>query len=433
MIDDELIVQPGGVLQGTLRVPGDKSISHRAVMFGALAEGVTEVRECLMGEDVRATIGALRAMGVRIDELAAGRVLQIHGAGLHGLRAPATVLDCGNSGTSMRLLAGIVAGAGLGATLTGDASLRRRPMRRVTEPLGLMGAVLTTAPNGTPPLSIAAGRRLHAIDYVLPVASAQVKSAVLLAGLFADGTTAVTEPATTRDHTERMLRGFGVDVIQRGARVSVAGGQTLRATALTVPADISSAAFFLVGAALAGQHALTVEAVGVNPTRTGVLEILRLMGAEITCENPREIGGEPVADITVRPSTLRGIEVPPTLVPLAIDEFPVLFIAAACARGRTRVTGAEELRHKESDRIDTMASGLRTLGVQITTLPDGIEIEGGALTGGLIESHGDHRIAMAFAIASLRASAPIIIRGCAAIATSFPDFVPLARRAGLRI
>ncbi|MGD9601297.1 MAG: 3-phosphoshikimate 1-carboxyvinyltransferase [Gammaproteobacteria bacterium] len=430
--EDTLVARPGGTLRGTLRVPGDKSISHRSVMLGALAEGMTEVRDCLMGEDVRATIGALRAMGVRIDELEDGRLLCVHGVGLRGLMPPSTVLDCGNSGTSMRLLCGIIAGAGLGATLTGDASLRRRPMRRVTDPLGAMGATIVTADGGTPPLTIRAGARVRAIDFTLPVASAQVKSAVLLAGLFADGTTCVTEPAPTRDHTERMLRGFGVNVTQDGPRACVRGGQRLRATTIRVPADISSAAFFLVGAALAGEP-LTLEAVGVNPTRTGVLEILRLMGADLVCGNPREIGGEPVADITVRPAPLHGVDVPPALVPLAIDEFPALFVAAAAARGRTRVTGAEELRHKESDRIETMATGLRALGVRVNTLPDGIEIDGGPMGGGVIESHGDHRIAMAFAMASLRARAPITIHGCAAIATSFPGFVTLARTAGLAI
>ena len=431
--NDTLVAQPGGVLRGVLTVPGDKSISHRAVMLGAIAAGITEVRDCLLGEDVRATIGAFRALGVRIDELEGGRLLRVHGVAMDGLRNPSEVLDCGNSGTSMRLLTGIVAGAGLTATLTGDDSLQRRPMRRVTEPLSQMGAVLSSAANGTPPLRVGPSPRLLAIDYVLPVASAQVKSAILLAGLFAHGTTCVTEPARTRDHTERMLRGFGVSLTQAGERICLAGGQTLRATSITVPADISSAAFFLVGAALAGRDVVTVKAVGINPTRTGVLEILRLMGASITCENLREIGGEPIADITVRPGPLHGIDVPPALVPLAIDEFPVLFVAAACAQGHTRVTGAEELRHKESDRIATMASGLRALGAQVTTLPDGIEIEGGPLHGGVIESHGDHRIAMAFAMASLRASAPITIHGCAAIATSFPTFVSLARGAGLAI
>ena len=433
MNDDLLIAEPGGILRGSVRVPGDKSISHRAVMLGALADGVTEIRDCLMGEDVRATMGAFRVMGIRIDEFDGGRLIQVHGNGLHGLKSPTAVLDCGNSGTSMRLLSGIVAGAGLGATLTGDESLCRRPMRRVVEPLTRMGARIATQANGTPPLEITAGPALHGIDYTLPVASAQVKSAVLLAGLFASGETSVTEPAPTRDHTERMLAGFGVRVVREANRVSVVSGQRLTATAITVPADISSAAFFLVGAALAAEGEFCLPAVGVNPTRTGVIEILRLMGASITLENQREIGGEPVADLRVRRTPLRGIDVPSALVPLAIDEFPVLFIAAAGARGRTRVTGAEELRHKESDRIETMAAGLRNLGIQVETFADGIEIEGGPMGGGDIDSHGDHRIAMAFAMASVLATRPIIIQRCAAIATSFPDFVPLSRRVGLHL
>ena len=434
MTADVLTVQPGGHLAGSLTVPGDKSISHRSVMFGALADGITEVRDCLMGEDVRATMGAFRAMGVHIEELENGRLLRVHGVGREGLQAPDSPLDCGNSGTSMRLLCGIVAGAGLAATLTGDHSLCRRPMRRVTEPLGLMGAAIETAPNGTPPLNVLPGRPLHGIAYAMPVASAQVKSALLLAGLFAEGRTTVTEPAVTRDHTERMLRGFGVNVEVEGSRISLTGGQRLRATAITVPADISSATFFLVGAAIAGRQPLTVRAVGVNPSRTGVIAILRLLGADLRLENPRDVGGEPVADLTVYPATLRGAEIPPELVPLAIDEFPALFVAAACAEGRTVVTGAEELRHKESDRIETMAEGLRALGVRVETLPDCMVIDGQPTLGGAtLDARGDHRIAMSFAMAALRADAPITLTGASTIATSFPDFVPLARAAGLRL
>ena len=433
MSAETLLVEPAGELSGSVRVPGDKSISHRAVMLGALAEGITEIRDCLLGEDVRATISAFRALGIAIEELDGGRLIRVHGRGLQGLKAPTQVLDCGNSGTSMRLLTGIIAGSGLSATLTGDDSLRRRPMRRVTEPLGLMGARIGATAAGTAPLEIRAGAKLRGIDYRLPVASAQVKSAVLLAGLFAEGSTSVTEPAPTRDHSERMLRGFGVTLTQAGSRVSLTGGQTLRGQPITVPADISSAAFFLVGASLAARGEVVLPAVGVNPTRTGILDILRLMGADIRRANPREVGGEPVADLVVRRAALQGIDVPPALVPLAIDEFPVLFIAAACARGRTRVTGAEELRHKESDRIETMAMGLRTLGVRVTTFPDGLEIEGGRLSGGEIDCHGDHRIAMSFAMASVCAEQRITLHHCAAIATSFPEFTELARRAGLKL
>lgn len=432
-IAPELVVAPGGALRGTVRVPGDKSISHRAVMLGALADGVTEVRDCLLGEDVRATMGAFRALGVRIDELEDGRLLRIHGRGLRGLQAPAHVLDLGNSGTSIRLLTGILAGHGIPATLTGDESLRRRPMRRVTEPLALMGANLQTEPGGTPPLSIIAGAPLHGIDFPMQIASAQVKSAVLLAGLFASGRTCAEEPATTRDHTERMLRGFGVEVLVEGRRVCLQGGQSLTATAITVPADLSSAAFFMVGASIAAGSEVLLENVGVNPSRTGVLSILERMGADIERRNERDVGGEPVADLRVRSARLRGIDIPPDLVPLAIDEFPILFIAAACATGVTRVRGADELRHKESDRIATMAAGLAAAGIAVSTFDDGIEIHGGSMQGTTIESAGDHRIAMSFAIGALRAAGPMRIKGAATIATSFPSFTALAREAGLKL
>jgi 3-phosphoshikimate 1-carboxyvinyltransferase len=432
-ISEELVVAPGGSLRGTLRVPGDKSISHRAVMFGALADGITEIRDCLLGEDVRATMGAFRALGVHIEELDDGRLIRVRGAGLNGLKAPPGVLDLGNSGTSIRLLAGILAGAGIPATLTGDSSLQRRPMRRVTEPLGRMGANLATADKGTPPLTIAANAPLHGIEFQMQVASAQVKSAVLLAGLFASGRTCVVEPAPTRDHTERMLRGFGVNVDVSGKRVCVDGGQRLRGTPITVPADLSSAAFFIVGASIAPGSDVLLENVGVNPTRTGVLSILERMGARIDRLNERDVGGEPVADLRVQYSPLHGIDVPPELVPLAIDEFPILFVAAACAEGVTRVRGADELRHKESDRIATMAAGLATAGVHLQAFDDGIEITGGPLAGATVESHGDHRIAMSFAIAALRATGPVRINGASTIATSFPTFTALARSAGLAL
>ena len=428
-----LEVAAGGALTGTVQVPGDKSISHRAVMLGALADGVTEIRDCLLGEDVRSTMGAFRAMGVTIEELEGGRLIRVHGRGMDGLRAPTAPLDMGNSGTSMRLLAGILAGSGLPATLTGDASLCRRPMKRVTEPLARMGAVLAAQPSGTPPIVLEGGTRLHGIEFDMPVASAQVKSAVLLAGLFADGRTSVTEPAPTRDHTERMLTGCGVAVEVAGSRVAVTGGQRLSAMQITVPADISSAAFFIVGASIAPGSDLWLPNVGVNPTRTGILDILEAMGASIERCNRRIVGGEPVADLRVKSARLRGIDVDPALVPLAIDEFPVLFIAAACAEGTTRVRGAEELRHKESDRIATMAAGLTAAGIKTRPVADGIDIEGGQLHGARVHSHGDHRIAMSFAIAALRASSAMTIEDAAPIATSFPDFVALARGAGLRL
>ncbi len=425
-------IAPGGALHGTLRVPGDKSVSHRAVMLGALAQGDTTVDGFLEGADSLATLAAFEAMGVTVEHPAPGRLV-VHGRGLDGLRDPGRPLDLGNSGTSMRLLCGLLAGQRFATTLVGDASLTRRPMRRVTEPLALMGARIDATSDGTAPLRIHGDRALHAIDYTLPVASAQVKSALLLAGLYADGVTRVTEPAPTRDHTERMLRALGAHIARDGATVTLHGRPALRGTALTVPADISSAAFFLVGASLVPGSDLTLTGVGINPTRTGVIDILQAMGADITLANQREEGGEPVADLRVRGAPLRGIEIPEALVPLAIDEFPVLFVAAACAEGTTTLRGAAELRVKESDRIGVMAEGLATLGIDATPTDDGMVIRGGALRGGRIDSHGDHRIAMAFAIAALRAGDPITVTDCANVDTSFPGFVASAAACGLRI
>lgn len=445
------LVAPGGRLHGSVRVPGDKSISHRSIMLGAIAEGTTHITGFLEGEDSLATLNAFRQMGVHIEGPHQGRVT-VQGVGLHGLQAPSAPLNLGNSGTSMRLLAGLLAGQAFDVVMTGDASLSRRPMRRVTEPLRQMGARIDTTEKGTPPLHIHGGTRLKAIDYVMPMASAQVKSCLLLAGLYAqDGlATCVTEPAPTRDHTERMLRGFGYPVEHKSAagqdaqvlwaqgcagtaKVCVSSGHRLTATAIDVPADISSAAFFMVGASIAEGSDLTLEHVGINPTRTGVINILRLMGANIEILREREIGGEPVADIRVRASRLRGVVIPHDQVPLAIDEFPALFIAAACAEGETVLAGAEELRVKESDRIQVMADGLLALGVDARPTPDGMIIRGGGLGGGRINSHGDHRIAMAFAMAALRANGPITIDDCANVATSFPGFIALARGAGLGI
>lgn len=425
-------VLPGGALRGRLRVPGDKSISHRAIMLGALADGETRVSGFLEGEDSLATLAAFRAMGVTIQGPEGGRVI-IQGVGREGLRAPAAPLDLGNSGTSMRLLSGLLAGQRFPVTLIGDESLSRRPMRRVTEPLALMGAHIETSPTGTAPLRLRPVAGLRGIDYALPVASAQVKSCLLLAGLFAQGRTCVTEPAPTRDHTERMLAGFGYPVEQRGARVCLEGGGRLTGCDLDVPADISSAAFFLVGASIAPGSDLTLEHVGMNPTRVGVVNILRAMGADIQVLNPRQAGGEPVADLRVRHAPLHGIRIPEDQVPLAIDEFPALFIAAACATGETLLTGAEELRVKESDRIQVMATGLAALGIDQEPRPDGILIRGGAFQGGAIDSQGDHRIAMSFAMAALRADGPIDIHDCANVRTSFPGFVTLAAGAGLGI
>ncbi len=428
----DYLVQPGGKLIGRVRVPGDKSISHRSVMLGSLAEGETHVTGLLEGEDVLSTLAAFRAMSVRAEGPDGGRLV-IHGAGLHGLKAPKQPLDMGNSGTAMRLMTGILAGQAFDSELIGDESLSQRPMKRVADPLGRMGAVIETAEGGRPPLRIKGGQKLHGIEYQMPVASAQVKSSLLFAGLYARGETVITEPAPTRDHTERMLRGFRYTVKTDGARISLRSDGRLKACNIDVPADISSATFFLVGASIAPGSDLVLEHVGINPTRIGVLNILKLMGANLELLNRREVGGEPVADIRVRAAKLRGIRIPEDQVPLAIDEFPALFIAAAVASGETILTGAYELRVKESDRIAVMAQGLKQLGTDAREIPDGIVIRGGQMQGGAIDSHGDHRIAMAFAIAGLVASGPVMVRDCKNVDTSFPGFAQLAKRAGLSI
>lgn len=432
MIDVTFEVFPNGQLHGRCRVPGDKSISHRAIMLGALAEGETHILGFLQGEDTLATLAAFQAMGVEIQRHQ--DVVNIKGVGLHGLKKPDHELYLGNSGTSMRLLAGLLSAQPFDTVLTGDASLSKRPMRRVTDPLSQMGAKIVTTDKGTPPLQIFGGQQLQGIHYVMPIASAQVKSGILLAGLYASGTTCVTEPAPTRDHSERMLQGFGYEIQRHGAQICLKGGGKLVGKNIDVPADISSAAFFLVGATISTNSELYIEHVGVNPTRTGILEILKLMGANIQILNERDIGGEPVADLIVKSSPLKGIQIPKELVPLAIDEFPAIFIAAACAEGDTVLTGAEELRVKESDRIQVMADGLQTLGINAQPTPDGMLIRGSEhFDGGQINSHGDHRIAMSFAMASLRAKNPIKIKDCANVATSFPNFVDLATRLGLKI
>ena len=423
---------PGGKLAGQLRVPGDKSISHRSIMLGSLAEGETLVSGFLEGEDSLATLSAFRAMGVKINGPDGGRV-EIEGVGLRGLQAPAGDLYLGNSGTSMRLMSGLLAGQSFSTTLTGDTSLSGRPMKRVTAPLVSMGADIVTTKEWTAPLQIHGGATLTGINYNMPVASAQVKSSLLLAGLYAEGSTCVSEPAPTRDHTERMLTGMGYPVRREDNRVCIEGGHRLRGITIDVPADISSAAFFLVGASIASGSDLLLKHVGMNPTRTGIIDILQRMGADITVTNARDVGGEPVADLQVKSVALRGIDIPPELVPLAIDEFPVIFVAAACAQGRTVLTGAEELRVKESDRIQVMADGLQTLGIDAQATPDGMIIEAGTIGSGCVDSHGDHRIAMAFSMAALCAHGDIEITNCANVNTSFPGFVELANQAGLKI
>ncbi|WP_180057402.1 MULTISPECIES: bifunctional prephenate dehydrogenase/3-phosphoshikimate 1-carboxyvinyltransferase [unclassified Acinetobacter] len=428
--------------QGKFTVPGDKSVSHRSIMFGAIAEGTTHVTGFLEGEDALATLQAFRDMGVSIEGPKNGEVT-IHGVGMHGLKAPASALYMGNSGTSMRLLSGMLSAQQFDSVMTGDASLSKRPMERIAKPLREMGAqIQTTGERGTPPVSISGSQKLKGIHYDLPMASAQVKSGILLAGLWAEGETVVTEPEPTRDHSERMLRAFGYEVKTEGNRISLQGGGKLVGTDIQVPSDISSAAFFMVGAAITEGSDVTLEAVGINPTRTGVIEILKQMGADLTVENERIAGGEPIADIRIRGSrTLKGIHMPEDQVPLAIDEFPALFIAAACAEGQTILTGAAELRVKESDRIQVMADGLKIMGIECTPTDDGIIIEGkgksgewGAIfTGGQIESHHDHRIAMSFSMAGLRTSGEINILGTETVATSFPTFTELTTQAGLEI
>jgi len=424
-------VRPGGALTGETRVPGDKSISHRAIMLGAIAEGTTRVEGILQARDCLATVEALRAMGVGIvDE---GARISIEGVGMHGLRAPLKALDLGNSGTSMRLLAGLLCGQTFDTMLTGDESLNRRPMQRIAEPLTRMGASLQTNERGTPPLKIQGGHSLHGIGYHMPAASAQVKSSILLAGLYASGQTCVMEPAPTRYHTERMLAGFGYPIEWGGGRACLRGGAQLRSTRVLVPADISSAAFFMVGASIAPGSVLVLKHVGINPTRGGVIEILRAMGASIEVLNEGEMGEEPLADLRVEYAPLRGIEIPRALVPLAIDEFPALLIAAACAQGVTVLSGAEELRIKESDRIETMVAGLQACGVEANATDDGMIVRGGRLQAATVNSHGDHRVAMAFAMAGLRAEGVLVVQDCENVATSFPGFAGSARRLGLRI
>ncbi|MES1946459.1 3-phosphoshikimate 1-carboxyvinyltransferase [Salinisphaera sp. C84B14] len=428
-------LQPGGALRGELRVPGDKSISHRAVMLSAIADGRSRITGFLESADCLATLHAFQAMGVMFER--DGDALIVDGLGRDGLQAPRAPLDLGNSGTSMRLMSGLMAGQRFDSRLVGDASLSRRPMARVIEPLTLMGARIDGQEGGRAPLEIHGGQVLNGIDYTPPVASAQIKSCVLLAGLYVQGTTRVTEPGISRDHTERMLSAFGVRIERQAHTLSITGGQALQAGDVAVPADLSSAAFFMVGASIAESSAIMMPGVGINPTRRGVIDILSRMGADIRLHDERIQAGEPVADIEVRSASLKGIDIGGDEVELAIDEFPAIFIAAACAEGTTRLTGAAELRVKESDRIAVMADGLSQLGVEVSVADDGLTIvgrgAGAVFGGGRIASHDDHRIAMAFAMAALRAHAPIEIDDCDFVDTSFPGFLALAAGAGLQI
>ncbi|HAT1774006.1 3-phosphoshikimate 1-carboxyvinyltransferase [Legionella pneumophila] len=418
------ISKPVGCLKGEITVPGDKSISHRSIIFGAIAIGTSVIDGFLDGEDCIATLKAFQSMGVRIEGPDKQRVI-IHGVGKYGLKQPQNIIDCGNSGTSMRLLAGLLAAQQFDSQLTGDESLLKRPMLRISRPLSQMGADVTTQ-DGKPPIVIKGGKKLNGIHYVMPEASAQVKSCLLLAGMYAEGQTKITENAVSRDHTERMLRTFSYPVqIQDGTIVIDRNGEC-HGTRLNIPGDISSAAFFIVAASITPGADVLIRNVGINPTRTGIIHILTEMGADIRILNQRAYGEEPVADLHIKYSQLKGIDIPASMVPLAIDEFPVIFIAAACAQGKTTLHGAKELRLKESDRIGAMVDGLNQLGVHAEGFDDGILIEGGSIQGGEVNSRGDHRIAMSFAIAGAVASAPVTIKNCANVATSFPSFVTTA-------
>jgi len=435
-----IVTAPGGAVSGDIKVPGDKSCSHRSIMFGSLAEGTSHISGFLPGEDCLATMKAFQAMGVSIEGPDENQNVVIHGKGLHGLSAPQGPLDIGNSGTTIRLMSGILAGQRFATHMAGDNSLNKRPMGRVVNPLKLMGAEISAAADGTPPVvnqGLSDNQKLTAIHYDLPMASAQVKSCVILAGMYADGTTSVTEPGITRDHTERMLTAYGypvaVEDTPKGKKISIEGGHKLTACDIQVPGDISSATFFMVAGLIATSGELTIRNVGMNPTRIGAINILQQMNGDLTIINERMAGGEPVADIVVKASQLKGIEINERDVPLAIDEFPAIFIAAACAQGTTKLRGAEELRVKESDRIQAMADGLVELDIECTVYEDGIDIIGGQLTSGIIHSQDDHRIAMSFAIASLRASGEIKILECDNVATSFPNFVKLANQVGLTL
>ncbi|HAT2065124.1 TPA: 3-phosphoshikimate 1-carboxyvinyltransferase [Legionella pneumophila] len=418
------ISKPVSCLKGEITVPGDKSISHRSIIFGAIAIGTSVIDGFLDGEDCIATLKAFQSMGVRIEGPDKQRVI-IHGVGKYGLKQPQNIIDCGNSGTSMRLLAGLLAAQQFDSQLTGDESLLKRPMLRISRPLSQMGADVTTQ-DGKPPIVIKGGKKLNGIHYVMPEASAQVKSCLLLAGMYAEGQTKITENAVSRDHTERMLKTFSYPVqIQDGTIVIDRNGEC-HGTRLNIPGDISSAAFFIVAASIAPGSDILIRNVGINPTRTGIIHILTEMGADIRVLNQRAYGEEPIADLHIRYSQLKGIDIPASMVPLAIDEFPVIFIAAACAQGKTTLHGAKELRLKESDRIGAMVDGLNQLGVHAEGFDDGILIEGGSIHGGEVNSRGDHRIAMSFAIAGAAASAPVMIKNCANVATSFPSFVTTA-------
>jgi len=427
----DLVIDPSKGLTGELTPPGDKSLSHRAVMFAGIAEGITEITGFLPGEDTLNTAKALRTLGITVEEKGQG-ALSVHGRGLNGLSEPSGVIDLGNSGTGIRLLAGLLAGQDFFSVLTGDQYLVKRPMGRIVEPLRAMGAFIDGRSGGKlAPLAIhGAGKKTKPLSFQSPIASAQVKSAVILCGLYAEGVTTVTEPHKSRDHTERMLRFFGAEVKEEGLQVSVTGKQPLRARGtLKIPADISSAAFFMVAACTVPGSDILIRNVGVNPTRTGIIDVLTSMGADISLLSPREQAGEPVADIRVRYRRLHAVAVKGDTIPRSIDEIPAIAVAAAVASGKTSIRDAAELRVKESDRIATIATELRKMGAMVSELPDGLEITGREqLNGAICESHGDHRIAMSLAVAGLSASGQTVVRDAEWVETSFPGFERMLRQ-----
>ena len=431
----QFVISPSSALKGRIKVAGDKSVSHRSIIFGAISNGVSTVKDILEGEDVMATIAAFRQMGVAIERNSnevGDNNYSITGVGLNGLNQPQLPLDMGNSGTAFRLLAGLLCAQPWHCELIGDESLSQRPMGRIIDPLKLMGANLQSS-EGKPPLKISPASQIRGINYSTPMASAQVKSAILLAGLYAQGTTTVIESAPTRDHTERMLQGFGYSVNQSGRSITIQGGGELQAQDMVVPADLSSATFFILGALITQNSDIMLPGVGINPSRNGVISVLQRMGADITLHNQSVVGGEPVADIQVRSSNLKGIDICGDDIALSIDEIPSIAVAAACAQGLTRISDAEELRVKESDRISSVVNGLTALGAEVTEKPDGMDIQGGPLREGVVESYGDHRIAMAFSMAGAVANKRVTIRDCENVATSFPDFQQLAKQSGLNI
>ena len=424
-------IEPSNSIIGKVNIPGDKSISHRAIILAAIADGESRIKNFLQGEDTLATIRVFQKMGVNIKN--DGDIIIVKGVGLHGLRAENPTLDFGNSGTSVRLLSGLLSAQNFSSQLIGDESLMKRPMFRIINPLQKMNAKINCTDLGTLPIKIEGGQKIEGIEYELPIFSAQLKSCLLLAGLYAEGTTKIIENMATRDHTERMLANFSHSVIKKGNQISIKKANRLIGCEIIVPGDFSSAAYFIVAAILTPNSNIILENVGVNPTRNAMIKIMKLMGADVELKNERLESGEPVATIYAKTSKLIGIDIPEELVPVAIDELPIILVAAACAKGKTKLSGAAELRVKESDRIQSMLDGFISLGIKVKALEDGMIIEGGQYNGGVINSNDDHRIAMAFSIAGIIAKAPIIINSCKNVATSFPEFVDTAKHLGMNI